>query len=436
MFNIPDARTPWQSVTAARAALTRFSDRFNILPAAYIALFASIVLTNSLDMPTFFYVAVVIPLAIMTVLPFVCRVLLTSRIFWAVSIYLLVLCIASFLLPDIPQWLLNRPLRMSPMILCFVIITAFLAVPSRTGFAYFMLACTSALAVNVIINIAWFVATVPFLADSVSAFRLMGTLGMPAARNSTGLSITYAVYCAAALAMIRDDSVAWRRMLFALFAAVLLIGALATQARSAYLAIVVSVLVLARSLSLPGRVAALGGILVAATVLMTTPYGRDVIAARGFSYRPEIWMDYLAMMAHAPFFGFGVRPDIEIVVSGGVGVDQPHNIVLSAFIRGGLIGGAAMATILVECLYWSYRFYLSYRIITPLCMLAAMTTACMFDYQLLPSNPSWEWVTFWLPVGIAVGLEVAGRQAAKSPVAEYPRSCEIAEQGHWPSSLC
>jgi O-antigen ligase len=436
MSTLHDAKTLWQSVAYAQATLTRLSDHFKLLPAAYIVLFASIVLTNELDAPTFLYVAVVMPLAILTVLPFAWRTLVTSRIFWAASIYLLVLCIASYLLPDISQRMFNRPARMSPMILCFVIITAFLTVRSRRGFAYFMLACTATLAVNVIINIAWFVTTVPFSSNSVSTFRLIGTLGMPAARNSTGLSITYAVYCTAALAMMMDDSIPWRRILFGLFATVLLIGTLVTQARSAYLAIILSALVLARCLSQSARVAALGGIVFAATALLMTPYGREAIATRGFSYRPEIWVDYLAMMAHTPFFGFGIRPNIEVVVSGGVVVDQPHNILLSALIRGGLIGGTAMLTLLAECLYWSYKFWINYRQITPMCLLVAMTTGCMFDYQLLPTNPSWEWVTFWLPIGMGIGLEVAGRQAIKSLSVGAPRVHDVGEERSSPTDHC
>jgi O-antigen ligase len=366
-------------------------------------------------------------------LPFTRQALTTSRIFWVVAVYLLAIAVASALLPDMPQWLLNRPLRMSPMVLYFVIITASLTMHSRLGFANFLLLCTAILATSEIINIAWFVSTRPFQPDFPDTFRLTASLGMPLTENATNLSITYAVYSAGSFAMIRDEPTSWRRILFGFFGVTLLIGVLMTQARSAYLAVLLSVLVLvlAGSRGRPPRIALVGGIAFAAVVLvllLLVPTFRHVIDSRGVSHRPEIWLYYLRMAAHRPFLGYGMAPNIDQILSDGSVIPQPHNIVLSALIRGGIIGCAAMMAVLAQCLYWSYRASTTFGQIAPLCMLIAMTTASMFDYQLLPTNPSWEWVTFWLPTGIAIGLETAGRSAI-SPCSWKPAMRENEAHG-------
>jgi O-antigen ligase len=220
--------------------------------------------------------------------------------------------------------------------------------------------------------------------------------------------------------MTSDDAARWRRIVFGCLAIILIVGVLMTQARSAYLAFALAALVPAAALPPRARLAALGAIAFAVVALPLLPYARDVIASRGLSHRPEIWVDYFAMAAHGPFFGYGITPNIDQVMRDGLVVDQPHNIVLAALVRGGIIGGAAMLTLLVQCLYWSYRLWLTSRQPTPLCMLVAMTTAGMFDYQLQATNPSWTWVTFWLPIGLAIGAEVMGRTTIEPQMRENP----------------
>jgi O-antigen ligase len=416
----PKAAALWQRAADIQESIGSLGDRFLLLPAAYLVNLAAVLLTNNIDLSTFLYVAVVVPVATLTVLPFAWRVLAKSRIFWALAIYLLVVGIASVLFPDFSQRIFNRHLRMSPMILYFVIITAYLAVRWQPRFAYFMMACIAMVAAGAVINMVAFAEGHPFSPESLSSFRLLGTLGMPESTNATSLSVTYAVYGAAALAMTNDDPARWRRILFGWFAIILIVGVLMTQARSAYLAVAVAALVPAAALSGRARLAALGVIAFAVIALPLLPYARDVIASRGLSHRPEIWVDYFAMAAHGPFFGYGITPEIDQVMTDGLVVDQPHNIVLAALVRGGIIGGVAMLTLLVECLYWSYRLWLSSRQLTPLCMVVAMTAAGMFDYQLQATNPSWTWVTFWLPIGLAIGAEVVGRATIEPQARENP----------------
>ena len=384
---------------------------FLVLPALYLAVFGYILLSNDIEIPRFIYVAMVIPLAATVGLPFAWRVLTTSRIFWAVAVYLLAIGIASVLLPDISDRIFNRHLRMSPMILYFLIVTAFLTMRSRQAFARLMLGCVIIMAISAAFNMISFVADHPFSIAGLRDYRLMAILGMPEYGNATNISITYAVYCIAGLAMTTDDDLWWRRLLFGAGAAVLLLAVLMTQARSAYTAIGVSAMVLAGSLSRATRVALIIGVVSAAVALLLIPQVDKAMLARGFSYRPELWVDYFTMAVKGPMFGYGITPDIDQQMHDGRIVDQPHNIVLSALVRGGVVGALAMLTVLLAALYWTFRRWRSAGQITPLCLMVAMTTASMFDYQLLATNPTWPYVTFWVPIGIAIGAEAVERAA-------------------------
>jgi O-antigen ligase len=402
------------------AALAKLCE-FLLLPAAYMVVFGYILLSNDIEIPRFTYVAVVMPLAATVALPFAWRVLTTSRLFWAVFAYLLAIGIASVLLPDISDRIFNRHLRMSPMILYFLIVTAFLTARSRPALVRLMLGCVVTVAVSAAINMVSFVGSHPFSVASLRDYRLMATLGMPEYGNATNISITYAVYCIAGLAMMTDDDLRWRRILFAAGAAVLFVAVLMTQARSAYGAIGLSVMVLAGSQSRATRVALIIGVVLTAALLLFTPYVDKAMLARGFSYRPELWADYLTMSLKGPMFGYGITPDIDQSMNDGRIVDQPHNIVLSALVRGGVIGALAMVTVLLGGIYWTFRRWRSAGQITPLCLMVAMTTASMFDYQLLATNPTWPYVTFWLPIGIAIGAEVVERAAGAQRPDGTPR---------------
>jgi O-antigen ligase len=392
--------------------IAAFAESRDLLAVPVIATLAAMLLTNNNDAPRIIYVVAVLPLALPITLRFGSQVVLRSRIFWGAALYLLAVGIASFLNPDVSEKLFNRHIRTGPMAMYFMVIIAYLASRSRQEFANFFLGCCGLLAISAAINIGAYVATHDFVLAELTNYRLITTLGMPAYNNATNVSATYAVYCAGAMAMVQDDIPPWRRALFLLSATILLIGVVMTQARSAYVAVAVSAVVLAGSLSRRAAILVIGiGILIAVGVALT-PYARE-FNFRGASHRPEIWADYLAMAAQRPFLGYGMA-QIDQTIADGIVVGQPHNLLLSALVTGGIFGAAGMALMLGGSLYWAFRYRASGGQIAPLCMLIAMTTAGMFDYQLLASNPEWPWITFWFPIGIGIGAEVAVR-TAKAP---------------------
>ena len=132
---------------------------------------------------------------------------------------------------------------------------------------------------------------------------------------------------------------------------------------------------------------------------------------RGSGYRFEVWTKFLELIGERPLTGYGPFSPIGIKLDSGAFIDQAHNLMLSAWFRGGIVGAAAMAFILFGGIYWGRRYWASTGDVVPLCVMVTIVTAGMFDYQLLVTYPTWPWVTFWVPFGLCIGAEMAWRNA-------------------------
>ena len=64
-------------------------------------------------------------------------------------------------------------------------------------------------------------------------------------------------------------------------------------------------------------------------------------------------------------------------------------------------------------------------------VMATIAVAGMFDYQLMVTAPTWPWVTFWLPFGLAIGAEMAVRRLGTGAAAGG-RAHETAAQADAP----
>jgi hypothetical protein len=69
-----------------------------------------------------------------------------------------------------------------------------------------------------------------------------------------------------------------------------------------------------------------------------------------------------------------------------------------------------MAIMLGAGIYWSWTYARRFGEPVFLAMIVALGVAGLFDYELLLMLPDWSWVTFWLPIGLAAGAEIALRR--------------------------
>ena len=359
------------------------------------------------------------------------RYVVFSNVVIACLIYLVGMDLASLLEVDAGAGEVWRQIQISPIILAFLLATGSLvaAFPSYTRWLF--LTVGTAAAASAAINIGlYFAYLAPAHIRSITQLRLMASFGMPEYSNSTNISATYAAFFAGvAGTMLCSRLTRLQLAVLAVDAVILFSAVVLTQARSAWLAVLASLVVLA--LIAPRRIRWTGiGVLVGlAVVVLAVPALRETLLARGDSYRLEIWRRFFEFTWGRPLLGFGSFSEIGITLRHERFIDQAHNLVLSAWFRGGIASALAMVWILVGGLYWSRRFWSLTGDAVPLAMMTATFTAGMFDYQLVLTYPTWPWLTFWLPFGLAIGAEMRCRYCSRNPVSAKTASAAAAWSG-------
>jgi hypothetical protein len=346
-----------------------------------------------------------------------------ATLLWACVIYLAALALASWVQPDTQLRAVWQQVRLSLAVLLFLWATAFLMMRYRNAAAWLVTVVGIALALSAAINIyLFFTRGAPGVADPTSAgARLVATIGMPAYTNSTNISATYAVYFAGLVGVsVQRGTPRAARLVAALAAAVLLAGVALTESRSAYLAVAASLLVVVLASPRRLRVVVGGLALCAGVALAARPGLIHAILVRGAGNRFDVWSYFGGLIRQRPLFGYGALDRTTGFTLEGQFLDQAHNLVLSGWFRGGILAALAMAFVLLGGLYWANRYRIATGGLVPLCVIVAIATAGMFDYQLLVTYPTWPWATFWLPFGLCIGAEVIARQQARSPGGSEP----------------
>lgn len=354
------------------------------------------------------------------------RITVSTRIVFAISViliaafvYLLSMNLSSWRQPGAVLRMVDQQWAYAGLILLFMISFAFAVRAWQQFLPRFVTAFSTLVAASALYNMTVYLPSIT-IAENIGSLRLVNSLGMPGYTNSTNISVTYALLFTASAAVIVDSRLP-RLMRYWLIpvALVLLCGVVLTQSRGAYLSIIVGLMLVLWTAPHAFRRAALfsffAGIALGVVALLALPQTRAVVAERGSSHRPEIWKIYADKALQKPLLGYGGLSNIDIKLRDGTVIDQPHNLVVSAQIRGGIFCALAMITLLAGSLYWSARFLKLRGEVIPLAMVATIATAGMFDYNLLITAVTWPWVTFWLPFGICAGAEIVVRQCSQMP---------------------
>ncbi|SDB19083.1 O-antigen ligase [Pseudomonas sp. NFACC13-1] len=191
----------------------------------------------------------------------------------------------------------------------------------------------------------------------------------------------------------------------------------ASQSRGAALALLLSIL------AMPIYCRDQRARVIAATALvlamLTFWLLEPLVMARGASYRPEIFMSSLHMIAERPWGGLGVAADYR-VVSHGLTFDHAHNLFSHVAIQLGLPG------LLLWCIVWFAVLREAWRARESLLgrgvlgMWVFSFLAMQFDAASLTGTPRAEWFITWLPIGLASVLTWA--QANVGGCDKIPRS--------------
>ncbi|MEJ5060311.1 MULTISPECIES: O-antigen ligase family protein [unclassified Pseudomonas] len=125
-----------------------------------------------------------------------------------------------------------------------------------------------------------------------------------------------------------------------------------------------------------------------------------LVVARGVSYRPQILMASLQMIAEHPWRGLGLGADYKVFTE-GLYFDHAHNLFTHVTIVLGVPGLLLWCAIWLAVLReaWKVRETLYARGIIGIWMFS--TLAMQFDAASLTGTPRAEWFISWLPVGLA-----------------------------------
>ncbi len=337
----------------------------------------------------------------------------------AAAIYVLALWLCTVIYGNSGWWDSRSPivwraehLALSVEVLAFVAATAFLMSKQPFFLTAFFSVMTAIVATSALVNMVEFAFNVPF-SGTLSDFRLVPQLGMPEYFGSTTISLTYSVFIVGAIGTIVDSRLSYARLaVLGASIVILLLAVLWTQSRNAIVTVALSVAVIAAIKSRVMRFVIPFFVILTILLLITLPGTWDALLVRGLSYRPEIWGRYLAEASQHPLVGYGQFADIDVPMHDGFIAFHPHNLVLSAQIRGGVFAAGAMLVMLFGGLFWTWRYWLQTGKLTPFCLILVIVCAGIVDYQLLTTFPTWPWVTIWLPVGLAVGVEHLARRPA------------------------
>jgi O-antigen ligase len=126
----------------------------------------------------------------------------------------------------------------------------------------------------------------------------------------------------------------------------------------------------------------------------------SLVLARGVSFRPQILVASLQMIAEHPWLGLGLGSDYKIFTSGQY-FDHAHNLFTHVAIELGVPGLLLWCAIWLAVLReaWKARETLYARGIIGIWLFS--TLAMQFDAASLSGTPRAEWFISWLPVGLA-----------------------------------
>lgn len=130
-----------------------------------------------------------------------------------------------------------------------------------------------------------------------------------------------------------------------------------------------------------------------------------LLMARGMSYRVDILLESLSMIAQSPILGIGIGSDYRVVTnSNPLGFDHAHNSFTHTGIELGGVGFLLWVGIWLLALFsaWTKRGTREGQLVFVTLLVAIV--ALQFDTASQWETPRAEWFVVWLPIGLVIAL--------------------------------
>ncbi|RKS21368.1 O-antigen ligase [Pseudomonas sp. WPR_5_2] len=125
-----------------------------------------------------------------------------------------------------------------------------------------------------------------------------------------------------------------------------------------------------------------------------------LVMARGVSYRPQILMASLQMIAEHPWRGLGLGSDYRVFASDQY-FDHAHNLFTHVAIGLGLPGLLLWCTVWLAVLREAWKVRETFYARGVIGVWLFSTLAMQFDAASMAGSPRPEWFVSWLPIGLA-----------------------------------
>ncbi|KAB0491961.1 O-antigen ligase family protein [Pseudomonas vancouverensis] len=144
-----------------------------------------------------------------------------------------------------------------------------------------------------------------------------------------------------------------------------------------------------------------------------------LMLSRGASFRPQIFMSSLHIIAQHPWTGLGLGADYKVFAE-GLYFDHAHNLFTHVTIMLGIPGLLLWAAVWFGILREAWKVRETYYAQGVIGIWVFSTLAMQFDAASLNGTPRAEWFISWLPIGLASVLVWA--RASSGACDKIPRS--------------
>jgi O-antigen ligase len=244
--------------------------------------------------------------------------------------------------------------------------------------------------------------------------RLHGVFGLNWVLNPNALAGVFAICFAVMVGHGTSQRISEQERAAVLIGSLLpLAVVLLTQSRGAMLGCAAGALVACLALRRRVTQVVFGLVLAAAVVIVLAfPGWVQLLLMRGDSSRLAIWVHFLELARAKPWLGYGLDYDVTYKLGAGT-IHTPHNILIAALVRGGVLGllplVVTLATAILAAVTAARRQWW-----LPLIVLTTALALSSVDHELLPTQFGFYWYLFWLPLGLAAAAALAPCDLAAS----------------------
>lgn len=202
---------------------------------------------------------------------------------------------------------------------------------------------------------------------------------------------------------------------------ILLVGLLLEQSRSTLLGAFISLILLnllSSKATRSGVILALLGLTLLTLIYSSIflPNGLATYFLRGESHRFEVWKLWFNILLQDPIIGFGDRTIREIFISSGEKLLHAHSILLSSWLRGGLLGLGSMLYIAVFGIRCAFLYAKTYNNFVPFCVFVVVAVDGVFNSELKVWQAGWEWAGYWIAIALILGADAKLRNGLRMPI--------------------